>query len=1015
MKKIFLGLFLIFGLTISFLNLSFKADEPTDETQVEYTYVVNLNGTPQTPVNLTTYYGTSISFDFGTTPENYEFVGYINQGKLVSTGETTTIRVTENTYVQYFFKPIDSTAVIFIDTNLNFAQVNYTDVNDLVAGTVPNYLSFTKPGLTSTGWTSDGLTVIDFATATFTSDTVVYPLYTTAVNDLSLTITNGTASVEGPYDFNEVVTVTANGTGTFSYWLKDGKIASLDQAYTFTVAGSHELEAVYDSDFVADSEIFVGVSGIYEDLNPGYATIVGQLNLPAGEELVEWGIITSQMAGGITLDTPDVKVFNSNKVNQTTNEFVLSFTKAVSYPNYRAFVTTINTTTSVVTTTYSYIQDSETLYTYATDLFISEYGEGGGYNKWIELYNGTSADMDLSAYKLVQYNNGSPTVTSSLTLTGLLSKGSTYVIVDSAGVVDLIALSDLSTSSSVLDFNGDDAVALVKIGSTDTIIDVIGQIGFDPGTAWTIDGVSTVNMTLVRKNNILAGDSEGSDVFNPSIEWIAYPQDTFDYIGSHTMDYNPIERPIIIDSSYTPSTITINGDSIVNVGETLSLSTTEEVVWFSSNNDILTVDQNGLVSGVAVGSATVYAYSYYNHSVFAEKTITVNEIQVYDVTFNYNDGVTTPLVVNVNGGDTVSEPTNPTRSGYQFAGWYTDAELTTLYNFSSVVTSNITLYAKWLEEFTVTFNSNGGSAVTSQTVVDGDLATEPSDPTLVSYSFAGWYSDSELTTLYNFSSAVTSDITLYAKWLEEFTVTFDSNGGSAVDSQTIADGNLATEPSDPLLDGYSFVGWYTDDDTFLDEFVFSTDTITADIILYAKWQDNAAGSLMIYEVYGGGGNTGAYYKNDYVVLYNSTDAAIDLSGYSIQYASATGTSWLKLNLTGSIAAKAYYLIQLAAGAGGVALPVTPNATGTIAMSATAGKVALVNTQIALTGATPTGASIVDLVGFGSTATAFEGTGPAPAPSNTTSIRRKTLVDGNDNASDFETKASDVSSLDYLNP
>jgi len=874
-------LFLIFGLTISFLNLSFKADEPTDETQVEYTYVVNLNGTPQTPVNLTTYYGTSISFDFGTTPENYEFVGYINQGKLVSTGETATIRVTDNTYVQYFFKPINSTAVIFIDTNLNFAQVNYTDVDDLVDGTVPNYLSFTKPGLTSTGWTIDGINVIDFATATFTSDTVVYPLYTTAVNNLSLTITNGTASVEGPYDFNEVVTVTANGTGTFSYWLKDDKIASLDQAYTFTVAGSHELEAVYDSDFVADSEIFVGVSEIYEDLNLGYATIVGQLDLPAGEELVEWGIITSQMAGGITLDTPDVKVFNSNKVNQTTNEFVLSFTKAVSYPNYRAFVTTINTTTSVVTTTYSYIQDSETLYTYATDLFISEYGEGSSNNKWIEIFNGTGSTVNLSGYNLKIYFNGSTTPGSAINLSGLLSPNGVYVVANSSSNATILALADLTSGS--LSHNGNDVVGLFF---ETTLLDIVGNVGSTDNFA--------IDTTLVRMLDVNAPTTTWF-----STQWDVYPIDTFTNIGSHTMDYNPIQRPIIIDSSYTPSTITINGDSAVNAGETIQLSSTEEVVWFSSNNDILTIDQNGLVSGVAVGSATVYAYSYYNHSVFAEKTITVNEIQVYDVTFNYNDGVTTPLVVNVNGGDTVSEPTEPTRSGYQFAGWYSDAELTTLYNFSSVVTSNITLYAKWLEEFTVTFDSNGGSVVTSQTVVDGNLAIEPTDPTLTGYSFAGWYYDAGLTTLYNFSSAVTSDITLYAKWLEEFTVTFDSNGGSAVASQTVIDGDLATEPLDPSLTGYSFAGWYSDSElTTLYSF---TSAVTADITLYAKWVEEGTIPVLLFSynfLDGGSSDNSAYATTniltDISYAADNPGGTTDTTSWEADYANLSLTTGTRL-------------------------------------------------------------------------------------------------------------------------
>jgi trimeric autotransporter adhesin len=149
----------------------------------------------------------------------------------------------------------------------------------------------------------------------------------------------------------------------------------------------------------------------------------------------------------------------------------------------------------------------------------------------------------------------------------------------------------------------------------------------------------------------------------------------------------------------------------------------------------------------------------------------------------------------------------------------------------------------------------------------------------------------------------------------------------------------------------------------------------------------SAQHIVISEVYGGGGNSGATYKNDFIELYNPTTAPVSLIGWSVQYASAAGTTWVVTSLTGSIAAKGYYLIQEAVGAGGTVNLPSPNATGTIAMSATAGKVALVNVTTALSGANPTGASLIDLVGYGTTATGFEGA-TAPAPSNTASIERK---------------------------
>jgi len=153
-------------------------------------------------------------------------------------------------------------------------------------------------------------------------------------------------------------------------------------------------------------------------------------------------------------------------------------------------------------------------------------------------------------------------------------------------------------------------------------------------------------------------------------------------------------------------------------------------------------------------------------------------------------------------------------------------------------------------------------------------------------------------------------------------------------------------------------------------------------------------------MYGGGGNSGATYKNDFVELYNPTASAIGITGYSIQYASATGSSWQVTNLSGTIQPGHYYLVQEAFGAGGTTALPTPDATGSINMSATAGKVALVQNTTALTGACPTGTAIVDFLGFGASANCSKGTGPAPAPSNTTADLRTGYT--NSNAADFTT-------------
>ena len=137
--------------------------------------------------------------------------------------------------------------------------------------------------------------------------------------------------------------------------------------------------------------------------------------------------------------------------------------------------------------------------------------------------------------------------------------------------------------------------------------------------------------------------------------------------------------------------------------------------------------------------------------------------------------------------------------------------------------------------------------------------------------------------------------------------------------------------------------------------------------------------VVVSQVYGGGGNSGATLQNDFIELHNRGDAPVSLAGWSVQYASATGATWQVTPLSGTIAPGRYYLVQEAAGAGGTTPLPTPDATGSIAMSATAGKVALVTTTTALAcGASCAGdASVRDFVGYGATASSFEGSGPAP--------------------------------------
>jgi predicted extracellular nuclease len=163
-----------------------------------------------------------------------------------------------------------------------------------------------------------------------------------------------------------------------------------------------------------------------------------------------------------------------------------------------------------------------------TELFFSEYVEGSSNNKALEIYNGTGSAVTLTSIYQIQVCFNGATSCSSFPLTGSVANGDVFVFASSTAAAAILAQADQTTAASL--FNGDDAIVLRKSG---VIVDVIGQIGFDPGTEWGSGLTSTADNTLRRKSAITAGDTNGSNAFDPSVEWDGYATDTFDGLGSH--------------------------------------------------------------------------------------------------------------------------------------------------------------------------------------------------------------------------------------------------------------------------------------------------------------------------------------------------------------------------------------------------------------------------------------------------------------------------------------------------
>jgi predicted extracellular nuclease len=221
-----------------------------------------------------------------------------------------------------------------------------------------------------------------------------------------------------------------------------------------------------------------------------------------------------------------------------------------------------------------------------SELFISEYVEGSSQNKAIEVYNPTNAAIDLSSYTIERYSNGATNNTGGgvTNLTGMVASGDAFVltngetdIASTFGYCDpvLVALGDLAEPNgsypTPMHMNGNDAMVLTKNG---VVVDVFGRIGEDPGTAWSDPTGTwwTNDHTLIRKSNVLKGDIDGLDSFDPSLEWDSLPNGTWNDLGTHTCDC--IETSAVNDVKEVSYVVYPNP---ANAGEVITINANSKI------------------------------------------------------------------------------------------------------------------------------------------------------------------------------------------------------------------------------------------------------------------------------------------------------------------------------------------------------------------------------------------------------------------------------------------------------
>jgi uncharacterized protein (TIGR03437 family) len=582
----------------------------------------------------------------------------------------------------------------------------------------------------------------------------------------------------------------------------------------------------------------------------------------------------------------------------------------------------------------------------AGQLLISEFrtrGPSGASDEFVEIYNPTTSALTIGGLK-IRASNAGGTVSDRVTITPgtTLGQGCYYLLVNSSsGGFSGATPANQTYGTGITDDGG------IAITGSD-VTRIIDAVGMSSGSAYkegnTLAPLSgSADQSYERKPGGTFGN--GVDTHNNASDFRLTTPSHSQNSSSGCLDTSSADLSIVKADSPDPVTIGSNVTytlTVTNNGAAIAQNVT---VTDNLPAAVTFVSCGATAGGVCDGSGNNRTVTFLSLASGSSATITLV------VTANGPAGTTVTNTATVSS----ATPDSNTGNNSAIANTFVEAPLPGL-SINDVAT-NETNSGTTTFSFTVSLSAPAPAAG-----VTFDIATEDNTATAA----GGDYVSKSLTgqTISSGQQTYTFDVTV--------------NGDMLVESN----------------------------ETFLVNVTNLSGAIAMDTQGQATIQNDDMANLVISQVYAGGGNTSAHFTHDFVEIFNRGTTSISFAAtpYSVQYAGATANFGSnKVDLTsGTMAPGQYFLVQLSGGANGAPLP-TPDASGSIAMAATAGKVALVAGTTALTGSgCPLAATVADFVGYGTTANCFEGSGRGSAPSNTTADLRKAggCTDTNDNASDF---------------